>query len=91
MAGSDSTLLTRQKELLLQKLETFESTNRALRHLLREQHSREVLLCTNSNNIIKLHFIVLKTVMNFSILLCVNTDGITKTLRAERRASEKTF
>uniref|UniRef100_A0A8C1M7M4 Outer dense fiber protein 2 n=1 Tax=Cyprinus carpio TaxID=7962 RepID=A0A8C1M7M4_CYPCA len=42
MAGSDSTLLTRQKELLLQKLETFESTNRALRHLLREQHSREM-------------------------------------------------
>ncbi|XP_043076735.1 outer dense fiber protein 2 isoform X2 [Puntigrus tetrazona] len=42
MSGSDSTLLTRQKELLLQKLETFESTNRALRHLLREQHSREM-------------------------------------------------
>lgn len=45
MSGSDSTLLARQKELLLQKLETFEITNRALRHLLREQHSREVLLC----------------------------------------------
>uniref|UniRef100_A0A671QMB2 Outer dense fiber protein 2 n=1 Tax=Sinocyclocheilus anshuiensis TaxID=1608454 RepID=A0A671QMB2_9TELE len=42
MSGSDSTLLTRQKELLLQKLETFESTNRALRHLLREQHNREM-------------------------------------------------
>uniref|UniRef100_A0A672LYD0 Outer dense fiber protein 2 n=1 Tax=Sinocyclocheilus grahami TaxID=75366 RepID=A0A672LYD0_SINGR len=42
LSGSDSTLLTRQKELLLQKLETFESTNRALRHLLREQHSREI-------------------------------------------------
>ncbi|XP_026052291.1 outer dense fiber protein 2 [Carassius auratus] len=42
MSGSDSTILTRQKELLLQKLETFESTNRALRHLLREQHSREM-------------------------------------------------
>ncbi len=48
MSGSDTTLLTRQKELLLQKLKTFESTNRALRHLLREQHSREVLLYTNS-------------------------------------------
>ncbi|XP_077104773.1 outer dense fiber protein 2 isoform X5 [Siphateles boraxobius] len=42
MSGSDSTLLARQKELLLQKLETFEITNRALRHLLREQHSREM-------------------------------------------------
>uniref|UniRef100_A0A672S1L8 Outer dense fiber protein 2 n=1 Tax=Sinocyclocheilus grahami TaxID=75366 RepID=A0A672S1L8_SINGR len=42
MSGSDSTLLTQQKELLLQKLEIFESTNRALRHLLREQHSREM-------------------------------------------------
>ncbi|KAG1928141.1 outer dense fiber protein [Pimephales promelas] len=42
MSGSDSTVLARQKELLLQKLETFEITNRALRHLLREQHSREM-------------------------------------------------
>ncbi|KAK7131393.1 hypothetical protein R3I94_016510 [Phoxinus phoxinus] len=42
MSGSDSSLLARQKELLLQKLETFEITNRALRHLLREQHSREM-------------------------------------------------
>lgn len=50
MSGSDSTLLTRQKELLLQKLETFESTNRALRHLLREQHSREVRLCLKQVN-----------------------------------------
>uniref|UniRef100_A0A672YEQ8 Outer dense fiber protein 2 n=1 Tax=Sphaeramia orbicularis TaxID=375764 RepID=A0A672YEQ8_9TELE len=30
-------VLARQKELLLQKLETFEATNRTLRHLLREQ------------------------------------------------------
>ncbi|XP_055731239.1 outer dense fiber protein 2-like isoform X2 [Salvelinus fontinalis] len=30
------------KELLLQKLETFEATNRTLRHLLREQHGREL-------------------------------------------------
>ncbi|XP_056302664.1 outer dense fiber protein 2 isoform X1 [Danio aesculapii] len=42
MSGSDSTLLVRQKDILLQKLETFESTNRTLRHLLREQHSREM-------------------------------------------------
>uniref|UniRef100_A0A9J8BM32 Outer dense fiber protein 2 n=1 Tax=Cyprinus carpio carpio TaxID=630221 RepID=A0A9J8BM32_CYPCA len=51
ISGSDSMLLARQKELLLQKLETFESTNRALRHLLREQ--QEVLLFTDSQNIIK--------------------------------------
>lgn len=87
MSGSDSTLLARQKELLLSKLETFESTNRALRHLLREQHSREVLLCTNSKNIIR-HL----QLLSFSLLLlCFITDGLTKTLRAERCASEKTF
>lgn len=43
MMGSDSSLLARQKDLLLQKLETFERTNRTLRRLLREQHEREVL------------------------------------------------
>uniref|UniRef100_A0AAR2KGX3 Outer dense fiber protein 2 n=1 Tax=Pygocentrus nattereri TaxID=42514 RepID=A0AAR2KGX3_PYGNA len=42
MSGSDSSLLARQKDLLLQKLETFESTNRTLRRLLREQHGREM-------------------------------------------------
>uniref|UniRef100_A0A9J7WYG5 Outer dense fiber protein 2 n=1 Tax=Cyprinus carpio carpio TaxID=630221 RepID=A0A9J7WYG5_CYPCA len=41
ISGSDSMLLARQKELLLQKLETFESTNRALRHLLREQQEMD--------------------------------------------------
>nr|XP_015222741.1 PREDICTED: outer dense fiber protein 2 isoform X2 [Lepisosteus oculatus]XP_015222742.1 PREDICTED: outer dense fiber protein 2 isoform X2 [Lepisosteus oculatus]XP_015222743.1 PREDICTED: outer dense fiber protein 2 isoform X2 [Lepisosteus oculatus] len=41
MSSSDASLLARQKELLMQKLETFESTNRTLRHLLREQHGRE--------------------------------------------------
>ncbi|XP_062269460.1 outer dense fiber protein 2 [Platichthys flesus] len=39
---SDSSVLGRQKELLLQKLETFEATNRTLRHLLREQHRSQV-------------------------------------------------
>ena len=34
--------LTRQKELLLQKLSTFEENNRTLRDLLREQHCKEV-------------------------------------------------
>ncbi|XP_029566041.1 outer dense fiber protein 2 [Salmo trutta] len=42
MSGTESSLLARQKELLLQKLETFEATNRTLRHLLREQHGREL-------------------------------------------------
>ncbi|KAK1788395.1 hypothetical protein P4O66_016824, partial [Electrophorus voltai] len=42
ISGSDSSLLARQKDLLLQKLETFERTNRTLRRLLREQHSREM-------------------------------------------------
>uniref|UniRef100_A0A8C7J905 Outer dense fiber protein 2 n=1 Tax=Oncorhynchus kisutch TaxID=8019 RepID=A0A8C7J905_ONCKI len=42
MRSSSSSFLARQKELLLQKLETFESTNLTLRHLLREQHGREV-------------------------------------------------
>ncbi|XP_010903224.2 outer dense fiber protein 2 isoform X3 [Esox lucius] len=42
MSGSEGSLLARQKELLLQKLETFEATNRTLRHLLREQHGREM-------------------------------------------------
>ncbi|KAL0965143.1 hypothetical protein UPYG_G00277360, partial [Umbra pygmaea] len=42
MSGSESSLLARQKDLLLQKLETFEATNCTLRHLLREQHGREM-------------------------------------------------
>ena len=42
MSSSDINTLTRQKELLLQKLSTFEETNRTLRELLREQHNREV-------------------------------------------------
>lgn len=47
LSGSESSLLTRQKELLLQKLETFEATNRTLRHLLREQHGSQVLCVTH--------------------------------------------
>nr|XP_009502775.1 PREDICTED: outer dense fiber protein 2 isoform X4 [Phalacrocorax carbo] len=41
MSSSDINALTRQKELLLQKLSTFEETNRTLRELLREQQNRE--------------------------------------------------
>ncbi|XP_010193001.1 PREDICTED: LOW QUALITY PROTEIN: outer dense fiber protein 2 [Mesitornis unicolor] len=40
-SSSDISTLTRQKELLLQKLCTFEETNRALRELLRQQHNWE--------------------------------------------------
>lgn len=42
MTCSDINTLTRQKELLLQKLSTFEETNRTLRDLLRDQHCKEV-------------------------------------------------
>ncbi|XP_075434706.1 outer dense fiber protein 2 isoform X4 [Ascaphus truei] len=41
MTSTNVNLLTRQKEVLLQKLSTFEDTNRTLRTLLREQHSQE--------------------------------------------------
>ncbi|XP_039471611.1 outer dense fiber protein 2 isoform X7 [Oreochromis aureus] len=39
--GSESSALACQNELLLQKLETFEVTNRTLRKLLREQHDSQ--------------------------------------------------
>ncbi|XP_026196052.1 outer dense fiber protein 2 [Anabas testudineus] len=44
LSGCESSLLTRQKELLLQKLDTFEATSRTLRHLLKEQHCSEMEL-----------------------------------------------
>lgn len=50
LSGSESSGLARQKELLLQKLETFEATNRTLRHLLREQHGSQVLCVTQLQN-----------------------------------------
>uniref|UniRef100_A0A3B4YKG5 Outer dense fiber protein 2 n=1 Tax=Seriola lalandi dorsalis TaxID=1841481 RepID=A0A3B4YKG5_SERLL len=42
LSGSESSVLALQKELLLQKLETFEATNRTLRNLLREQHGSQM-------------------------------------------------
>lgn len=42
MTCTDINTLTRQKELLLQKLSTFEETNRTLRDLLKDQHCKEV-------------------------------------------------
>ena len=50
MSAADTTLLTRQREMLLQKLDEFERTNKALRRLLREQQATEVL---QSNLILK--------------------------------------
>lgn len=49
MSSSDINALTRQKELLLQKLTTFEETNQTLRQLLKEQHNKEVssAVCLN--------------------------------------------
>ncbi|KAJ7414179.1 Outer dense fiber protein 2 [Willisornis vidua] len=41
MNSTDISALTRQKKLLLQKLSTFEETNRTLRELLAEQRNRE--------------------------------------------------
>ncbi|KAJ8388745.1 hypothetical protein AAFF_G00129780 [Aldrovandia affinis] len=41
LSESDSTLLGRERDLLMQKLETFEGTNRGLRRLLREHHRDE--------------------------------------------------
>lgn len=43
MTAADTTLLTKQREMLLQKLDEFERTNKALRRLLREQQATEVL------------------------------------------------
>ncbi|XP_037609272.1 outer dense fiber protein 2 [Sebastes umbrosus] len=42
LSGSESSALAHQKELLLQKLETFEATNQSLRHLLRELHGSKM-------------------------------------------------
>ncbi|CAL8386857.1 unnamed protein product [Boreogadus saida] len=42
LSGSESTMLARQKDLLLQKLGTFEATNHTLRQLLRDQHGSQL-------------------------------------------------
>ncbi|XP_067826044.1 outer dense fiber protein 2 isoform X1 [Heptranchias perlo] len=41
LSMSESNMLSRQKELLMQKLETFDTTNRVVRQLLKEQHTQE--------------------------------------------------
>lgn len=42
LSAADSAVLTRQRETLLQKLEEFDRTNKALRRLLRDAHQKEV-------------------------------------------------
>uniref|UniRef100_A0A4W5N605 Outer dense fiber protein 2 n=2 Tax=Hucho hucho TaxID=62062 RepID=A0A4W5N605_9TELE len=42
LSKADAALLSRQQELLTKKIETFDSTNRTLRELLRECHEREI-------------------------------------------------
>ena len=42
--GHDSKVLAKQRELLLDRLQDFEDTNRALRKMLKEQHKLEVSL-----------------------------------------------
>lgn len=42
MSGHDSKLLAKQRELLLDRLQDFEDTNRGLRKMLKEQHKIEV-------------------------------------------------
>ena len=41
MSSTDTAVLTKQKELLMERLADFEETNRALRQLLRERHEDE--------------------------------------------------
>ena len=42
MSSSDISLLNKQRSLLLDKLQAFESSNKALRHILREHARRAV-------------------------------------------------
>lgn len=67
--GSESSALACQNELLLQKLETFEVTNRTLRKLLREQHESQVLckmqraVLQSESNTLKSEFRVTRRVL----------------------------
>ena len=72
MSAADTTLLTRQREMLLQKLDEFERTNKALRRLLREQQATEVLQ-SNLIFIIRPEAFVVTVVVVFCVcvFLCV--------------------
>ncbi|AWP14820.1 putative outer dense fiber protein 2-like [Scophthalmus maximus] len=55
-SASDTSVLGRQKDLLLQKLEAFEETNRTLRHFLRGQHgpqTESVRLSEHKDSLLK--------------------------------------
>ena len=41
MSATDSAMLSKQKSLLMERLTDFETTNRTLRHLLRDRHEQE--------------------------------------------------
>lgn len=41
ISSTDSTRLSRHKDLLMEKMADFEATNKALRRILREQHEYE--------------------------------------------------
>mgnify|MGYP001801617351 CR=1 FL=1 len=43
MSAADVSLLSRERELLMQKLNEFEKTNRVVRKLLRENKNKEVI------------------------------------------------
>ena len=43
LTASDVSALAHQREVLMQKLEGFETTNRTLRKLLKQAHLKEVL------------------------------------------------
>ena len=68
MSAADTTLLTRQREMLLQKLDEFERTNKALRRLLREQQATEVL---HSNLILNSHIRAEAFVVTVVVVFCV--------------------
>ena len=41
MSSNDAAMLSKQKELLMERLADFEATNRTLRKMLRDRHERE--------------------------------------------------
>ncbi|MBN3286317.1 ODFP2 protein, partial [Polyodon spathula] len=81
MSGSEVNLIARQKELLLQKLETFETTNRTLRHLLREQHSRE----TDAVRLAEQREVLLKKLTNYE---AENTSLLMKLQEREQEVDQ---
>ena len=48
MSSRDCKVLAKQRQLLLEKLQDFETTNSALRRMLRDEHHRQVSVNTPS-------------------------------------------